>query len=93
MGRVLEHRHHLEGHPDGSGLTKLFEDADGRFAITPTWSPDGQFVMFALDPPGTLPIIDVAPPNGLFVVRADGTDLTLILSTDDWKREPDWAPA
>lgn len=75
---------------DGSGLTAVFKDPGRGYAITPTWSPDGRFVMFALDPPGTLPIIDVAPPSGLYVVREDGTDLTPILVSDDWNKEPDW---
>jgi Tol biopolymer transport system component len=74
-------------HPDGSHLTQLFKDRKGRFAISPTWSPDGTRIMFALDP-----INDEYshPPNGLYVIKADGTGLTLIIGGDDFKREPDW---
>ena len=35
---------------DGSKLRQLFKDANGRYAATPTWSPDGSMIMFALDP-------------------------------------------
>ena len=75
---------------DGSGLTKIFDDPDGRFAITPTWSPDGTMILFGLDPPDTPATLDISPPNGLYVIRADGTDLTPVITTDDFKRGPDW---
>ena len=73
--------------PDGTNLTQVFKDADGRYAVTPTWSPDGSLIMFALDPtsdPFEHPI------NGLYVIRADGTGLTLVLGGNDFKREPVW---
>ena len=77
-------------HSDGSGLMKVFEDPDGGQAITPTWSPDGRFIMFGLDPPNTLATVDEAPANVVDVIRADGTELTPVVATDDWKREPGW---
>jgi TolB protein len=77
-------------HPDGSAVTKVFEAPDGGLAITPTWSPDANFIMFGLDPAGSLATIDEAPPNGLYVIRADGTGLTPVITSDDWKREPEW---
>jgi Tol biopolymer transport system component len=36
--------------PDGSSFKRLFVDSEGRFAISPTWSPTGDQIMFALDP-------------------------------------------
>lgn len=75
--------------PDTTGLTKLFVDTQGRFAITPTWSPDGTRVMFALDPTAD-PFAH--PTNGLYVINSDGTALTLVLGTPDFKREPEWLP-
>jgi hypothetical protein len=80
-------------HPDGSSLTKVFEDSRGRLAITPTWSPDGSLILFGLDPAGSLAVTQNAPVNGLYVIRADGTGLTLVLLSNDWKREPDWVAA
>ena len=75
---------------DGSAAKKIFDDPDGSLAITPTWSPDGTMILFGLDPPGSLATLDFAPPNGLYVIRADGTELTPVVTTDDFKREPDW---
>jgi hypothetical protein len=80
-------------HPDGTALRKVFEDAQGRLAITPTWSPDGRFILFGLDPPSSVATIDAAPANGLYVIEADGTHLTPIVVTEDWKRNPDWVAA
>jgi Tol biopolymer transport system component len=80
-------------HADGSGLTKVFQDRQGRLAITPTWSPDGRFILFGLDPPGSLAVLTQAPANGLYVVRADGSGLTPLIVSDNWKREPDWVAA
>jgi Tol biopolymer transport system component len=76
--------------PDGSNLIRVFKDAGGRYAITPAWSPDGSMIMFALDPsqdPFT------HPNNGMYVIRADGKDLTEVIGRDDFKREPVWVSA
>lgn len=75
--------------PDGTGLTEIFHE-EGRWAVTPTWSPDGSMIMFALDPsenPFAHPI------NGLYVIRADGSGLTLVLGGSDFKRSPAWVEA
>ncbi len=73
--------------PDGSNLTEVFKDADGRYAITPTWSPDGSMIMFDLDP---TPDPFEHPTNGMYVIRADGSDLTELMGLGDFKREPVW---
>jgi Tol biopolymer transport system component len=80
-------------HPDGSGLTKVLHDRRGRLAITPTWSPDDRLILFGLDPPGTRSVVNAAPPNTLYVIRPDGTGLTPLVTSRDWKREPDWTAA
>jgi Tol biopolymer transport system component len=74
-------------HPNGSHLTKVFQDQKGRFAISPTWSPSGKQIMFALDPTNHE---DDHAPNGLYVINADGTGLTRVLGGQDFKTEPDW---
>jgi len=73
--------------PDGSDLEQLFEDSEGRFAITPTWSPDGSMVVFALDPTRD-PFQH--PPNAVFVIRADGSGLTELFGGNNFKREFVW---
>ena len=71
---------------DGSGLTKVFEDP-GAFPIDPVWSPDGSQIMFMLDP-----ISDrfTHPNNDLYVMRSDGTELTKLIATRDFKSSPEW---
>lgn len=73
--------------PEGTDLRKVFEDAQGRFASHPAWSPDGSMIMFALNP-----IADDFQhrPNGLYVIDADGSNLRLVVGGDDFKREPEW---
>ncbi len=75
---------------DGLDLTKVHQDPMGRLAITPAWSPDGRFIIFGLDPAGSLAVTATAPANGLYVIRADGSGLTPVIVSSDWKREPDW---
>lgn len=79
--------------PDGTDLTQVFIDAKvmhiRRYANTPTWSPDGSQIMFALSP--TPNPFDTSK-NGLFVIDADGTGLTLVIGGNDFKREPSWVP-
>ena len=72
----------------GQHLTELYKDSKGRFAVSPTWSPSGGQIMFALDP-----IADEFshPVNGLYVINSDGkTGMTQVLGGQDFKREPDW---
>jgi Tol biopolymer transport system component len=63
-------------------LRKVFQDANGRFPIDPIWSPDGSQIMFMLDP-----ISDrfEHPDNVVCVIRADGSDLTTVIDTPDFK--------
>ena len=75
--------------PDGSELREVYRPATGRFAITPTWSPSGSMIMFALDPTGN-PFGH--PRNSLYVIRAGGSGLTKVLGGPDFKREPVWVP-
>ena len=75
--------------PDGSGLTKVFEDEEGRFATAPTWSPDGTHILFMLNPTNDS---FVHEPNGLYVADADGSNLTLVVGGSDFKGMPEWWP-
>jgi len=73
--------------PEGSGLTKLFEDPSGGYPVQPTWSPDGSQIMFALDS-----VADkfTHPDNGLYVISADGTGLRPVIVSSDFKSQPEW---
>ena len=75
--------------PDGSNLTEVYRDDNGRYAITPTWSPDGSMIMFALDP---TPDPFQHPVNSLYIIGSDGTGLTKVLGGSNFKREPVWVP-
>jgi Tol biopolymer transport system component len=73
--------------PDGSGLTKVYEDPAGGFAIAPTWSPDGHQIVFALDSTNNA---FWHPANGLYVIGADGSGLTLVIDGSDFKAVTEW---
>jgi Tol biopolymer transport system component len=61
---------------DGSNQTRV-TDVFGQFAV---WSPDGEFIAFS------------PAPGGIWVMRPDGSDLTLI-EIEGLDRDiemPDW---
>jgi Tol biopolymer transport system component len=72
--------------PDGSQLTKVFDDAD-LYASDATWSPDGRQILFALNP-----VADYYshPPNAFYVMNADGTGVRQLLDDGTFKREAEW---
>jgi Tol biopolymer transport system component len=72
--------------PDGTGLTKVFDDPV-LYASHPTWSPDGTQILFALNP---VPDYFQHPVNSLFVVNVDGSGLRKILDDGKFKREMEW---
>jgi Tol biopolymer transport system component len=74
-------------HPDGSDLTRVFADTNNRYAVSPTWSPDGRYILFALDPTAD---DDTSQPNGLYIIRSDGTGLTVAIGSSDSKHDPEW---
>jgi TolB protein len=59
---------------DGSGLKQLTHD--GAFDCFPHWSPDGSYIAFF----GSFP-----PAGSLAVIRPDGTDVRLLLTSGEWK--------
>ena len=76
--------------PTAPTFHEVFTDAEGRGAGCAIWSPNGKFILFCLNPPGSLATLSDAPSNGLYIIRADGTDLTPVVVTDDFKATPDW---
>ena len=74
--------------PDGSGLTEVYSAPDG-WAFQPNWSPDGSQIIFSLN--SSADPNDPAP-NGLYVINADGTGLTPLITTPDHKTDVFWVP-
>jgi len=74
--------------PDGRDLREVYRDTQGRWAITPTWSPDGELIMFGLAPSGD---ISSHPATGMYVVDRQGNNLTEILPPTSYQANPDWA--
>jgi len=73
--------------PDGGHLTRVFTDPAGGFPIQPTWSPDGDWIMFALDPTNDQ---FTHPANRLVAIRPDGSGLHVISASHDFKSQPEW---
>jgi hypothetical protein len=73
--------------PDGSGLTKLFEDPEGGFPLAPVWSPDGSKVMFQID---AMNDAFQHPDDAIYVINADGTGLRQIIDGPGRVGVTDW---
>ena len=73
--------------PDGSNLTKVFEDPNGGFANSPVWSPDGSQIMFSLHPHSDY---FEHPDNSIYVINADGSGLTLVVDVPGYKYVTEW---
>jgi Tol biopolymer transport system component len=73
--------------PDGSRLHRVFADKKGRFPIHPVWSPDGNHILFALDPTNDQ---FTHPTNALWQMRADGSQPQLVLGGANFKRQIEW---
>jgi hypothetical protein len=75
-------------HPDGSALTQVFEGTATSFPLSPTWSPDGTKILFALDATN-----DEFKhlPNFFVVMPADGSaDPVRVTGTMGFSRWPSW---
>jgi TolB protein len=70
--------------PDGTGLQRLVA-LEGRVAIEPSFSPDGQRVVFEVSP------FDAEGDGSIYLANVDGTGLRrLTRNADD--RQPNWSP-
>ena len=72
--------------PDGTGLTKVWDD-DTTFASHPAWSPHGKQIVFSVNP-----IADdfEHQPNALAIINADGSDYREVVRDDEFRRETTW---
>jgi len=74
---------------DGSAVTKLTDAVgEGMIATSPAWSPDGSKIAFVLAPPG---IADRSSDTGIYVMNADGTDVTRV-TYGRYDERPAWSP-
>jgi len=80
-GDFIGHLHTIR--PDGSEVTRLTK-GDGKQVFGSSFSPDSQWIVFAMTGVDGLP--------DLFVTRQDGTDLTPLTRTPAWESAPDWSP-
>ena len=66
---------------DGTGLTRLSNDAD--YDLDPAWSPDGRKIAFVSARDGYYAI---------FAMNADGSDQTRLTSNPEGNGQPAWSP-
>ena len=66
---------------DGSGLTRLTDDAGNDF--NPSWSPDGQSIVFISDRDGD---------SDIYTVDSDGSGLTRLTHSREREMFPSWSP-
>jgi tRNA A-37 threonylcarbamoyl transferase component Bud32 len=65
-------------------ITQVTDDLDFEQLGVPSWSPDGQQILF--------PAGSKQPDYNLYIVNADGSDLRQITSGDTHDQEAEWSP-
>jgi Tol biopolymer transport system component len=77
--------------PDGNGLRRLSHFPAGTLARSPSFSPEGERIIFSEGNNFSKP--DPAKGHGdIFIMRLDGTHVRAITSTGATEDEPAWRP-
>lgn len=76
--------------PDGSDFAQITTHAGLPAYFEPSWSPDGQWIVFESSQPGSS---DDGAVGRIFKVRADGTGLAALTDGTWDDRQPNWSPA
>lgn len=78
-------------HPDGTGLHRLTHFPSGTGVQLGSYSPDGRQIVFTTNEGATTTSGSGWPD--VFVMHADGTNITPVTRTKNWEGVPQWGPA